>query len=821
MSKATGQYNNNAMDNVQMPLLEPLEPRIMFAADPLGAVQDADHSVIDSPGAEWDGKQADAFSEKPIELVVIDAGVENAESLRRSLLEQGGQERQLRVFLLDAQRDGIDQISDLLKDFKDIQALHLIAHGRDGAMSLGNAELNQQQLRDYQEQLQGWGDSFSEKGDLLIYGCDLASGLKGQQLVNELSTLTRADVAASDDLTGQAELGGDWELEYRRGEIEAQLALSAELQLAFQGVLADTPGVNDAPAISRFPGPAAIDEDATFSFTGAFTITLTDEDAGSGQLRVSLSTNQGSTLTLGSSAGIIGYSGPAASLTLFGTLNDLNNSLKSLTLKPPSDFNGLETFTILVNDQGNSGADPGNSGDSSSEEDVTELQINVAPVNDPPQRIAGTVNDLTITNDAGLTSLGLGGLNYSPGGGADESGQSLTYRVTSVVSAPLTGNVYLADGTTVVTPGVYSLAQIRGMQFDPLASSVGNPDLLVWTVTDSDGEVLTETIKLKLLNPNNAPVLSGSAGAINYEEQAAAVAIDSGIVLNDTDGQAGSDPASAYTATVTISGNYQAGDTLGFTNTANIQGSLSGNTLTLSVISGQVASVAEFQAALRSVTFSHSSDNPDENTRTVSFKFFDGRDESNTVTKDIAVKGRNDGPGITGSLPSAISVLEDISSPVNLSSVQVADPDAGSGALTLTISTSTGGRLNAVATSGISISNGPGNTQLTLTGTVSALNTYLSNVNNITYAHPTANLNGDGVDQLFIILGDNGNSGSAGLGGSITAFIGTVDVNIAAVDDAAVISGDTAFNGNEGAVVSGDLNASDVDGLSDGSYFSV
>ncbi|MCV6612544.1 MAG: cadherin-like domain-containing protein, partial [Amphritea sp.] len=48
-----------------------------------------------------------------------------------------------------------------------------------------------------------------------------------------------------------------------------------------------------------------------------------------------------------------------------------------------------------------------------------------------------------------------------------------------------------------------------------------------------------------------------------------------------------------------------------------------------------------------------------------------------------------------------------------------------------------------------------------------------------------------------------------------------ISVTLANVDDAAVISGDTAFNGNEGAVVSGDLNASDVDGLSDGSYFSV
>ena len=56
------------------------------------------------------------------------------------------------------------------------------------------------------------------------------------------------------------------------------------------------------------------------------------------------------------------------------------------------------------------------------------------------------------------------------------------------------------------------------------------------------------------------------------------------------------------------------------------------------------------------------------------------------------------------------------------------------------------------------------------------------------------------------------------LGGTTTQII---SITLANVDDAAVISGDTSYTGNEGDSVTGDLNATDVDGLTDGTIFSV
>ncbi|MAV12149.1 MAG: hypothetical protein CL861_01610, partial [Cyanobium sp. MED843] len=55
-------------------------------------------------------------------------------------------------------------------------------------------------------------------------------------------------------------------------------------------------------------------------------------------------------------------------------------------------------------------------------------------------------------------------------------------------------------------------------------------------------------------------------------------------------------------------------------------------------------------------------------------------------------------------------------------------------------------------------------------------------------------------------------------GGTTTKAI---ELTITAVDDAAVITGETSGSGSEDNVISGDLNATDVDGLTDDTYFTV
>jgi len=64
----------------------------------------------------------------------------------------------------------------------------------------------------------------------LIYGCNLAATEDGVRLVNNIASLTNADVAASDDITGHESLGGNWELEYVKGNVSTDIVFTPDLQ---------------------------------------------------------------------------------------------------------------------------------------------------------------------------------------------------------------------------------------------------------------------------------------------------------------------------------------------------------------------------------------------------------------------------------------------------------------------------------------------------------------------------------------------------------------------------------------------------------------
>ena len=89
-----------------------------------------------------------------------------------------------------------------------------------------------------------------------------------------------------------------------------------------------------------------------------------------------------------------------------------------------------------------------------------------------------------------------------------------------------------------------------------------------------------------------------------------------------------SDSANLTGATVTITG-YQTGDLLNFANSANISGSFVNGTLTLSGMD----TVANYEAALRSITYVSSSSSPAE--RAVNFQVTDGANSSNVATRTV------------------------------------------------------------------------------------------------------------------------------------------------------------------------------------------
>ncbi|WP_460940415.1 DUF4347 domain-containing protein, partial [Pandoraea terrae] len=202
------------------------------------------------------------------------------------------------------------------------------------------------------------------------------------------------------------------------------------------------------------------------------------------------------------------------------------------------------------------------------------------------------------------------------------------------------------QGTVHITASAY--AAIAG---NAGASGAGGPALGGGTTGISPtavGKIYNDTggILDKTYNPDAAPVATTSGGTTPFTEgnnvASTPVVVDSGVTFSD------SDNTTLASGKVAISGNFQSGeDVLAFTNDGatmgNITASYNSTTGVLSLTSsGASATIAQWQAALRSVTYTDSSDAPNTSNRTISFTVNDGTSDSNAATKTVSVTAVDD-----------------------------------------------------------------------------------------------------------------------------------------------------------------------------------
>lgn len=300
-------------------IFEELEPRILYSADgatlvqPGSVIAPAEVRVLEpvvasvSTDIEVDDWQIDAVvaaiqaqslpvvpstlpsaqatAAGPVrhELVFVDAGVDDSDELVSNLLRSVDAGRQLDIIFLDASRDGVDQISDALASRTGLDAIHLVSHGADGSVRLGASALDFDTLLSKAARIRGWGQALGEDADILIYGCDVAASQNGRNLIDALGRLTGADVAGSDDLTGSAQRGGDWDLEYAAGSVDRAVVFGYGWQFSWTGVLATytVTNTNDSgagslrQAITNANANGGADSiDFNIAGTGIHTITL-------------------------------------------------------------------------------------------------------------------------------------------------------------------------------------------------------------------------------------------------------------------------------------------------------------------------------------------------------------------------------------------------------------------------------------------------------------------------------------------------------------------------------------------------------------------
>ncbi|MBN9697137.1 MAG: DUF4347 domain-containing protein, partial [Zoogloea sp.] len=214
------------------PLLETLEERILYSADPGPASLAV--AVMESSLDLQDGNSCEALT---TELVFVDSRSPDYQMLLDDFAAQQAAGRRLEVVMVDASEDGIGLIGRSLEGRSDVSAIHIVGHGEAGSAQLGASRLDSQTLLQRAGEIAAWRDALTADADLLLYGCAVGDGAVGRDLINGLAELTGADVAASDDPTGSAELGGDWQLEVQHGQIEVASLTSDSLQARWRGLL--------------------------------------------------------------------------------------------------------------------------------------------------------------------------------------------------------------------------------------------------------------------------------------------------------------------------------------------------------------------------------------------------------------------------------------------------------------------------------------------------------------------------------------------------------------------------------------------------------
>jgi len=167
-------------------------------------------------------------------LILIDPAVEDYQTLLANILPE------TKAIVLDANRDGVEQITELLQESLCLETIHLVSHGSPGCLYVGNAQLSLNTLERYTSQLQSWSSALSSggQGGIFLYGCNVAAGKQGTVFVERLQQLVGVPIAASANRTGSAALGGDWKLEVSTSKLDFDLPFHAGAVASYSFVLA-------------------------------------------------------------------------------------------------------------------------------------------------------------------------------------------------------------------------------------------------------------------------------------------------------------------------------------------------------------------------------------------------------------------------------------------------------------------------------------------------------------------------------------------------------------------------------------------------------
>jgi fimbrial isopeptide formation D2 family protein/uncharacterized repeat protein (TIGR01451 family) len=264
--------------------------------------------------------------------------------------------------------------------------------------------------------------------------------------------------------------------------------------------------INDPPTVSAPAGPLSVAEDTPLPIAG---ISVGDPDARATTTNTVTLTVGAGTLVLTPGAGVVAAGIGSATVTLTGSIADLNAALATLVYQGTRDANGPDRLDLRIDDRGNTGDADGDRLPGEPADDnlfaITSVAIVVSPVNDAP---TARPDARTITEDQRVSD-GAAVAGGPPGDLSDTDVDGDPLSVVGVVAGtaggPLTGGV----GVPVVSAlGTLTLFGDGRYTYDPavdLQAGVSVQDVFSYSVSDGQGGTATTTITITITGANDPP----------------------------------------------------------------------------------------------------------------------------------------------------------------------------------------------------------------------------------------------------------------------------------------------------------------------------
>jgi parallel beta-helix repeat protein len=450
--------------------------------------------------------------------------------------------------------------------------------------------------------------------------------------------------------------------------------------------------VNDAP-VNTVPGTQTVAEDTPTIISG---ISAADLDAASGNITTRLQVTNGRLdVALFGAATISSGASGTNDLTIQGSVTDVNGTLAALRYTGSLHVFGVaaDSLTVTTNDQGNTGS-------GGALQDVDNIQIDIAAVNDAPV-VTGPVSALSAVEQIGLAIAGTGfsvsdvdetGSGASATLSVGEGGITIAQGNSGVVissgngtgTVTLTGTIAQIDNLLTGT-STGSITYLNASD-TPLPSTLLNITVSDQGNTGSGGPQATSAIAvINIAAVNDAPQIdldannsSGQLGANfanTFIEDAGPVRVaDADATLTDVDS------ATLVSLQVVLINQFDGANEVLAANTTgtSITANYTAGVLTLS----GVDSIANYQQVLRTVTYQNASQNPNTTARIIEFVANDGTLSSNLATATVNIVRQNDAPV---SFPESYSVDNNKTLSIVVPGLLANDSDVDSDPLTVTL----------------------------------------------------------------------------------------------------------------------------------------